>query len=56
MGMVVSFVPKSSAPGQSRATGEPAPVIIFPGIRYEQIKAEAEVSGKPVEPAPNPAH
>lgn len=40
MGMVLSFVPRHSASGHRPPTGKPAPVIIFPGVRYERIKAD----------------
>jgi len=56
MGMVLSFVPKTSASNHRQKTGELAPVIIFPGVRYEQIKADERVSETLCEAVQKPAH
>ncbi len=40
MGMVLSFSPRSGATGRSKASGEAAAVIIFPGVRYERVPDE----------------
>lgn len=56
MGMVLSFVPKTSASGQRQKAGELAPVIIFPGVRYERIKAEERGSETQCEAVQKPAH
>lgn len=33
---VVPFTPRTAAPSDSRITGGPATIIIFPGVRYER--------------------
>jgi hypothetical protein len=57
MAMVLPFVPRNSASGKRPATsGKLAPVIIFPGVRYERIKADERVNNDRQELAQNPAH
>ncbi|WP_170971307.1 hypothetical protein [Mesorhizobium sp. GR13] len=56
MGMVLSFVPRTSASSQRQKAGELAPVIIFPGVRYERIKAEDKIDETQCAAVQKPAH
>ncbi|MCO5063132.1 MAG: hypothetical protein M9924_01820 [Rhizobiaceae bacterium] len=57
MGMVLSFVPKSSASGDRPArSGELAPVILFPGVRYERIEAREQTGPQGPGAVQKPAH
>ena len=39
MGSILAFRPRKSARTSSSEKGAPATVIIFPGVRYEQLGA-----------------
>ena len=57
MGMLLSFVPRNPAQGQQRAPiGEPAPVIIFPGVRYERVNGDQRASDGATENSAKPTH